>query len=86
MSDEFEPPVRHNIFCLGPFSFYWIWINEGSAEHQHRGYIVVWHTKNNLIHLTHWKWWVPLRQLPSAYISARRVMRTAKASTLSDDR
>ena len=66
------PPARHYLFWLGPFSFYWIWINEGS-EHQHRGWVANWHTRRNLIHLMDWRWWVPLRQMPRAFLSARRI-------------
>lgn len=59
------PPVRHYLFWLGPLSFYWIWINEES-EHQCRCWTACWHTRNNVIHLAHWKWWEPLRLMPKA--------------------
>jgi hypothetical protein len=72
MSDEFELPIRHYIICLGPFAFYWIWINPDSP-HQHRGYTVSWVTSRNLIHLMDWCWWKPLMQFPRAMIYARRV-------------
>ena len=63
--DGYVAPQRHTIFRIGPLWFYWIWLGERTV-HQHRGWILNWHTPGRLIHLTDHRWWRPLRLFPRA--------------------
>lgn len=66
------PPTRHGIFRCGVFSYYWIWINEGT-DHQHKCWILNWRSRKRMIHLSHWTWWKPIRQFPHAMLESLRI-------------
>jgi hypothetical protein len=69
LTDEWKIPEQHPIFKIGPLSYYWLWINEGT-EHQHRGFVLNWHTRKRMIYLTDWTWWRPFKLFPLAMIAS----------------
>jgi len=73
-----EPPKRHTLVRLGPFAFYWIWINP-KTDHQHRCWILIWHTRRRLIHLSHWEWWRPITMFPCALRASIQTTNRAKS-------
>lgn len=72
--EDATPPKRHYLFRAGAVAFYWIWINVGSP-HQMRCWILSWNTRQNCIHLSHWKWWRPIIEFPTALRASWRVMK-----------
>lgn len=72
--DEFAAPERNYLLKVGPLSYYWILVNEGSG-HQHRCYIISWHTKRNLVHLSGHTWMQPLTIFPKALLASWRALR-----------
>lgn len=69
MFEKIDLPVRHPIIAIGAFSFYWIPIS-CCDKHQFRCYILSWHTRRRVIHLSHLDWWVPIKMFPLAMIGS----------------